>query len=54
MFYAALETISASGKVLSPFVVWAAKSHICGYYGDADEFPEQECNFRMESKWVYG
>lgn len=32
-FVTVLETVSASGAVISPFVVWEAKSHIAGYYG---------------------
>jgi hypothetical protein len=33
---------SAYGKVLSPFVIWAAKSHICSYCGNAEELPEHK------------
>ena len=31
-FVTCLETVSASGKVIPPFIVWSAKSHIAGYY----------------------
>jgi hypothetical protein len=36
-FVSVLETASASGKIIPPFIVWAAKSHIASYYGNADD-----------------
>jgi len=32
-FYSVLETISATGHVIPPFIVWANKVHCVGFYG---------------------